>query len=198
MIAGIVLAAGLSRRMGRPKALLRLDGATFLERAVAALAEGGCAPVLVVTGPEEDETAARIAAEARRLGAWTATNPRPGSEQVDSLRVGLTALPAGVEAAAVLPVDVPLVSAAAVRAVVGAFREEGGVIVRAAAEGRHGHPVLFARAVWPELMAGPLPEGARTVIHADPSRLREVETGDPGVLEDVDTPGDFRRLGGTE
>ena len=92
MIAGIVLAAGRSRRMGEPKAFLRAAHGSFLETAVRALREGGCGEVVVVTGPETDEVAARIAAEARGLGARVAVNPIAGSEQVDSLRAGIRAL----------------------------------------------------------------------------------------------------------
>ena len=110
MIAGIVLAAGRSRRMGEPKAFLRLDGRTFLERAVNALREGGCQDVVVVTGPEGDALSMRISAAAAELGARTAANPLAGSEQVDSLRAGLRALDDAVDAAIVVPVDVPRVS----------------------------------------------------------------------------------------
>lgn len=194
MIAGIVLAAGQSRRMGRPKALLPLHGTTLLERAVRALAGGGCAPTIVVTGPATNPVAGRIAAAARALGARVAENPVAESEQVDSLRVGLAALPAEVTAVVVLPVDVPGVDAAAVHAVVGAFLRRGAPVVRAVHTGRHGHPVLFARPLFAELMTGSLPEGARSVIHAHAADVEEVETGHAGVLLDVDTPEQFRRL----
>lgn len=194
MIAGIVLAAGQSRRMGRPKALLPLRGATLLEHAVRALAGGGCAPVVVVTGPSTDPVAERIGAVALALGARVAENPVAGSEQVESLRIGLATLGDDVTAAVVLPVDVPGVDDDAVRRVVDAFRRRGAPVVRAVHAGRHGHPVLFARSLFAELMAESLPEGARSVIHAHAARVEEVETGHAGVLHDVDTPEQFRRL----
>ena len=197
MIAGIVLAAGQSRRMGRPKALLPLRGATLLEHAVRALAGGGCRPVVVVTGPDTDDVARRIGDEARRLGARVAVNPAADSEQVDSLRIGLASLEEAATAAVVLPVDVPGADADAVRLVVDAFRERGAPVVRAVHEGRHGHPVLFARPLFAAFSTGTLPEGARTVIHAHADRVEEVEAGGAGVLHDVDTPADFRRAGGT-
>jgi CTP:molybdopterin cytidylyltransferase MocA len=192
VIAGIVLAAGRSRRMGAPKAFLEMDGTSFLARAAAALREGGCDAVWVVTGPADDEVAVRIASQAGEMGAHVAVNPAPDSEQVDSLRAGLRALPEAAEAAVVLPVDVPRVEADAVRRVVDAFRERGAPVLRAVHGGRHGHPALFA-----ELLDGDLPDGARTVIHAHAAELEEVEVADPGVLHDVDTPEDFRRLAGT-
>ncbi len=185
MIAGIVLAAGRSRRMGEPKPFLRLGGLTFLERAVRALRDGGCDPVWVVAAAGDE----RVAEAAHALGARVALNPDAGSEQLGSLRIGLRALPADAEAAAVLPVDIP--EADAVRAVVDAFRATRAPVVVPAREGRHGHPVLFARAAWPELDAD-LPDGARTVVHAHAHDRVEVPV--PALPGDVDTPDDLRRL----
>ncbi|HSU17281.1 nucleotidyltransferase family protein [Longimicrobium sp.] len=193
MIAGIVLAAGRSRRMGQPKAFLRLGGATFLERTVAALREGGCGEIVVVTGPPDEAPAAETAVAAERLGARVAVNPHTGSEQVDSLRAGLRALGEGIAAAAVVPVDVPGIAAATVRAVIDAFEGDPHPPIVQPCDGeRHGHPVLFARALWPELMADPLPDGARTVIHAHAAQRAEVRV--PHLAADVDTPEDYRRL----
>ena len=192
MIAGIVLAAGRSRRMGEPKALLRLEGRTFLERAVEALRQGGCGPVVVVTGPPEDEVARRVAGEAEALGAVVAVNPDAEAEQADSLRAGLRALPAAAEAAVVAPVDVPRVAAELVERIIAAFRRSGAPVVVPAREGKHGHPVLFARRVFAELLADGLPEGARTVVHAHRAELDEVPVD--ALAADVDTPADLRRL----
>jgi CTP:molybdopterin cytidylyltransferase MocA len=186
MIAGIVLAAGRSRRMGEPKPFLRLGGLTFLERAVHALRDGGCDVVWVVAAAGDE----RVAEAARALGARVATNPDAGSEQLDSLRIGLRALPADAEAAAVLPVDIP--EADAVRAVVDAFRATGAPVVVPARQGRHGHPVLFARAAWPELLDVDLPDGARTAVHAHAHDRVEVPVS--ALPDDVDTPDDLRRL----
>lgn len=194
MIAGVVLAAGRSRRMGSPKPLLEWRGETFLARVVRALREGGCAEVVVVAGPEEDEVARRIAEAARAAGARVAVNPLRDSEQVDSLRAGLAALPAEAEAAVVSPADVPGVEAEAVRAVIRAFRERGAPIVLPVHQGEHGHPGLFARSVWGELRADPLPEGAHTVIRAHAREVEEVPVENPLVLRDVNTPDDYRSL----
>ncbi|HET7460008.1 MAG TPA: nucleotidyltransferase family protein [Longimicrobium sp.] len=192
MIAGIVLAAGRSRRMGSPKAFLRLGERTFLERAVTALREGGCARVVVVAGPAGDPLGREVADAAAQLGADVAVNPDPASEQVDSLRAGLRALEDEAEAAVVLPVDVPGVTAELVGAVIGVFRARAAPVVQPYDGTRHGHPVLFARAVWPELLHGDLPDGARTVIHAHAAERAEVRV--PRLHADVDTPDDYRRL----
>jgi CTP:molybdopterin cytidylyltransferase MocA len=192
MIAGIVLAAGRSRRMGRPKAFLNLGGRTFLERAVAALQGGGCDPVVVVAGPQGDDAADETALAAARLGATVARNPDAESPQVASLRVGLGALGDEAEAAIVTPVDVPRVDTETVRALAAAFAMDGAPVAQPFDGVRHGHPVLFARGVWPELMADPLPQGARTVIHAHAAARAEVRVR--ALPADVDTPDDYRRL----
>ena len=196
MVAGIVLAAGRSRRMGEPKPLLRWEGESFLGRVVRVLREGGCAEVVVVTGPGEEEVPRRIIAEALRAGARVAVNPLPGSEPIDSLRAGLAALSGDADAAVVSPADVPGIDPETVRALVAAFHRGGAPIVLPVREGRHGHPGLFSRAVWPELLSGTLPRGAHTVIAAHAHELEEVPVENPLAFRDVNTPDDYRRLQG--
>ncbi|HUG39166.1 MAG TPA: nucleotidyltransferase family protein [Longimicrobiales bacterium] len=187
-VAGIVLAAGESIRMREPKALLRAGGDTFLERTIAALKGGGCAPVVAVVRP--DMEAAREAAE--RAGARPVVNAGPGSEQVDSLRLALASLSADVAAAVVLPVDHPLVRGETVAALIAAWRGSPDRIARPVHEGRPGHPTLFPRTVWPAFTAE-LPRGARSVVEDEAQPRLDVPVGDPGVLADVDTPAAFAR-----
>ncbi len=192
MISGIVLAGGRSRRMGRPKATLEAGGKTFLERAIGTLRAGGCADVVVVLNDDEGE----LQAMASRAGGRLAPGAGAVSEQIDSLRAGVRALPAGVEAAVVLPVDHPLVQPSSVALVVGAFRSSGAPIARVVHSGRHGHPVLFSAALFDELLSAPLEEGARSLIRAHIGEVAEVEVDDPGVLIDVDTPEEYERYVG--
>jgi nicotine blue oxidoreductase len=191
MICGIVLAAGRSRRMGEPKAFLRVGNSSFLEHAVRVLSEGGCALVIVVTGPLTDETARRVAEDAAMLDAGIAVNPQADSEQADSLRIALFALPPEARAVVVAPVDVPDVSGALVRAVIQAWERTDAPVAVPAREGKHGHPVLFDRRVFGELMRMDLPEGARSVVHAHAHDLAAVPVD--ALPEDLDTPADYRR-----
>jgi molybdenum cofactor cytidylyltransferase len=118
-------------------------------------------------------------------------NPLPESEQADSLRIALFAVPPQTQAVVVAPVDVPDVSGALVRAVIGAWRDSGAPLAAPARAGRHGHPVLFSRALFGELMRVDLPEGARTVVHAHAGRMAEVPVD--ALPADLDTPEEYRR-----
>lgn len=196
-VAGVVLAGGASRRMGVAKAGLVHAGRTFLARVVGTLRAGGAGDVVVVAGSAHDAVRAALPAgdPARVL-----RNPAPERGQLSSLKVALAHLaapgagtpPLGVVVALV---DHPTVSAATVARLIAALRgPDAPAIVLPTHAGRRGHPVAFAARVWPELLACPDEQGARAVVHADPARVVEVAVDDPGILVDVDTPDDFRRL----
>ena len=183
--------SGLAERMGEPKALLTVEGETFLERAVRILTEGGCDPVVVVVpsgGSGKD-----LLALAARAGARGVVNPHLEAEQIDSLRCGLRAFDRGVAGAAVLPVDHPRVRPDTVAALLAAFDQTGAPIVRPAHRGRPGHPVLFAQAVWEELEAPDLESGARDVVHRHHAEIRDVTVDDPGISIDVNTREEYDR-----
>ncbi len=193
--AGIVLAGGASRRMGTAKAGLLLDGRTFLEHALAALADGGADALVVVTGATPASVVAALPA-ARDVAV--VHNPAPERGQLSSLKVALEHVAATwpeTTTAVVELVDHPTVQPATVRALLDAAATSPACpIVVPVYAGRRGHPVLFARAVWDELLATDDDLGARAVVRADPSRVLLLEVDDAGVLVDVDTPADLRRL----
>ena len=191
-VGGVVLAAGRSSRMGASKALLRVEGVTFLERAVRALASGGCAPVVVVLRPAEAGGAGAAGDVAAAAGALAVVNSAPDAEQLDSLRLGLGALPADVAAAVVLPVDHPLVRPGTVSALVARWRDTPEAIVRPVYDGRPGHPAVFPRSVWPAF-AAELPRGARSVVEDESRATVDAAVDDPGVIADIDTPASFAR-----
>ena len=183
--------------MGRPKSLLKHPGSgrTFVGHLIRTALDSGLDPVYVVARTGDGE----LAAETERQGGSLVVNPDPDRGQLSSIVAALPAVRAsGADAMVVLPVDVPLVSRAVVTAVLDAARDEGVHIARASHRGVHGHPVLFKRAVFDELLAADPTIGARAVVRADPARVRDVEVDDPGVTLDIDTPEDYVRVFGVK
>ena len=196
LVVTVILAAGRSSRMGRPKALLpHADGTTtFLAHGVSTCRAAGAGPVLVV-GRTGD---AGLRAETERLAATFVTNPDPDRGQLSSLLAGLDVAERdyAAEAIMVLPVDVPLITTPGIRALLDAATMRAEPIVRAVSGGRHGHPVIFKRAVFAELRDVDPALGARAVVRADAGRVAEVDVGSASSLIDVDTPDDYRRAFG--
>jgi molybdenum cofactor cytidylyltransferase len=194
MIPAVVLAAGRSTRMGRSKALLPLDsGDTFLSRIVRTLRDASVDDVVVVLGHEPEP----IVADLTQRGAAVrfAVNPDFDKGQLSSLVAGLNVIDRpGVIAALVTVVDVPLVSAATVRAVIEQYRTTRAPIVRPVAAGRHGHPVLIDRALFDRFRAADPAYGPNVVVRQHVSADGDVEVTDPHAFRDVDTPDEYDRL----
>jgi molybdenum cofactor cytidylyltransferase len=195
MVPGLILAAGASTRMGRPKALLPCgeSGLAFVSSLILALREGGVADVLVVGRP--DDEALRL--EVETSGGRFVENPRPADGQLSSLVAGLNVADRpGVRGLLVTPVDVPLVTGAIVATLIREFHTSAPSIVRAVHRGQHGHPVVFSRALFDELRRADPAVGAKAVVHAHASEVQNVEVGSDAVLTDVDTPEDYEGVFG--
>lgn len=195
MIAGLILAAGRSSRMGQSKALLTCpDGRTFVRALADALRAGGVeAPVIV---GRADDAALHVEVQGFRSGVALVMNPdadRGG--QLSSVLAGLREVDRpGVCAIMIIPVDAPLVTADTISTLIAVFTATGAPIVRARYEGRNGHPVIFSRALFEELRGADPGLGAKAVLRAHSSALINVDVDDAGVVGDVDTPEDYRRL----
>jgi molybdenum cofactor cytidylyltransferase len=191
MMRAIVLAAGESSRMGQPKAGLRVSpgGPTFAAAAVAALHAAGLGEVTVVAGAHPEAVRAAVAG---LDGVRVVVHDGWAAGQLSSLRAGLDAVDApDVEALVVTLVDCPLVRPATVVRLIDTWRTSRAPIVRPAIGDRHGHPVVFDRAVFDDLRAAPLAVGAKAVITRWRDALVNVAVDDPGVLADIDTPADY-------
>jgi molybdenum cofactor cytidylyltransferase len=162
---------------------------SFLARILKTLAEGEAHPRLVVVR----DLAGGIAEEARAHGGEVLLNPDPSPGPVSSLQVGLHALSPEAEGAFFAPVDHPLFSAETVLALTRAFRSHRPPLVLPSYEGWRGHPVLFSRDLFPELLEEDLPEGARTVVRRYLEGRLQLPVDDPGILADIDTPEDYRK-----
>ena len=194
MIPAIVLAAGGSTRMGQPKALLTIGagGQTFLNRILRTLDAAAIEEVIVVLGTEAGvvEQAAIAGPRVRFV-----QNPRPERGQLSSLLEGLrVADRPGVEAVMVTLVDVPLVEAATVRTLVDAYRNRRPPVTRPVSGARHGHPVIFDRAVFDEIRRADEAIGVKSVLRAHAGEILEVPVDDEGAFSDIDTPEDYVRL----
>jgi len=193
MIVAIVLAAGESRRMGSPKALLRIGERSFIEQIVSALGETKVGKIIVVLG----HGAERIKAEIERLPVTVAVNRDYARGQLSSLIAGLRSLeaerpPEKVDGALVHLVDHPVLHPGLVNRMIDLFYESGKLIVVPVCRGKRGHPVIFSARLFPELLSAPPERGAKAVVRAHGDETLEVETEDRGVVMDIDTPEDYR------
>jgi len=194
----VLLAAGGSSRLGRPKQLVLHQGKTLMRRAAEAAVAAECGPVVVVLGAQREAVASELTGLPVRIVEHPEWSAGPGG----SLVAGVRALTAGdaaaggaapaVDAVLVMLCDQLRVDSAHLRALVEAWRRTGAAVVASAYEETRGVPALFSRAVFPELGALGPEQGARGVIAREPSRVMEVPL--PGGSEDVDTAADLARL----
>ena len=189
MTAAIVLAAGLSRRMGRPKLLLELEGRPIIRHAVERVISAGISEVLVVAPPEHEALARAL----EKLPVRFVVNPTPEAGQGSSVSVGVRALAAGTTAVVIALGDQPGVPAEVIPALLEALKRPGKCIAAPRYADGLGNPVLFAARVFPELLGLAGDRGARAVVLRDPSRLAEVDVGCP-MPRDIDTPEDYESL----
>jgi len=206
VIAGLVLAAGESSRMGRDKALLTYRGRTFLGTIIGKLREAGIDRVAVVLGHHADTIQQAIALEdTEAAGIEIVVNPDYRRGQTSSLQAGLAALrkPALAKLAARLDtpdavvlclVDHPAFDPATVRALLANFERTRAPVVVPVHQGRRGHPALIARSLFAPLLALGPGEGADSVIRAWRERTEQVEVPDAGILVDVDDEAAYERL----
>jgi molybdenum cofactor cytidylyltransferase len=184
-LGAVVAAAGLSRRMGREKILLRFGETSVLERVLSTLAAARVADRVVVLRPgllEADE-------QARRVGASVVVNPRPEDEMLLSIRMGIGELAPDLEAFYVWPADHPAVLP---ETLVTLAKEAGrDRVVLPTHHGRRGHPALVGSGLIDAIARIPAGEGLRHLWHADPQLVHEVAVEDPGVLLDLNTPEDY-------
>jgi molybdenum cofactor cytidylyltransferase len=188
VINAIILAAGESRRMGKPKPLLRCGDTTFLERIVSVLRASDVDRIAVVLGAQ----AAAMQAMTDLSAVEVVMNEDYQQGQLSSLVAGLRSVPAEADAILLCLVDNPFLTAETVNRVIGAFRETQSPIVIPVFDKRRGHPALFSRAVFAELLGAPPEEGARHVVRADADRVLEIDVPDSTILIRIDTPEDYR------
>lgn len=190
MIAAVVLSAGESSRMGRPKALLPIGEETFIERIVASLQAAKVEKIIVVLGHNAADLAAKIA----HLPVTIVVNPDYTKGQLSSLVAAIRTLQGkSIDAILVHLVDHPYLNPDLVKRMIEKFYRSKKLIVVPKWKGRRGHPVIFSRRLFGELLSAPLDEGAKSVVHAHAADTLEIETNEEGITFDIDTPEDYRR-----
>ena len=190
MILAVILAAGAGRRIGGPKALLRIGHQSFLAHAASLFRRPGIDAVVAVVGHQAERVLveAGLPPEVRAM-----VNPDPDAGMLGSVHLGLDAAEArGAGAVLIHPVDHPLVAPATIDRVVEALLG-GAMIAVPSHQDRRGHPAGFARQTWPALRAAPAEQGAKVVLRQHPEWIRHV-LGDAGCRQGIDTADDYRRL----
>ena len=198
MTAGLILAAGESRRMGTPKALLPYRGETFLNRLISLFAVH-CSPVIVVMGAG----AAGIRAATTRPATFVVNADWPNG-QTSSLQCGLAAVPSDAAGVLLTLVDHPAVDALTIERLLD-VGGTGDVACPGQAQpapllripryhSRRGHPIFFSRALIPEFLALAPGATAKDVVHAHAADTDFLDLDDPGILADIDDPAAYRAL----
>jgi molybdenum cofactor cytidylyltransferase len=185
-IAGVVLAAGKSSRMGGPNKLLaQIGGKPLVRIAVDAVLASRARPVVVVTGHQRDKVEAALAG----LSVKFVNNPHFADGLGTSLKAGIAALPPEADGAIVCLGDMPQVDSALIDRLIGAFDpDHGALVVLPTIDGKRGNPVVWSRRFFPDLMAVEGDVGARYLIGRYTEAVAEVPLTGTAALTDVDTP----------
>lgn len=189
-VSAIVLAAGQSSRMGEPKPLLPLRGKPLLVHVLDALRASEVGEIVVVLGAESD----RVRREIPMEGARVVVNPAYQDGMSSSIRAGLRTAATAAAGFLIVLGDQPLLTAATVDALVDRQEATGARILVPTFEGVRGNPVLFHRALHAEIDAVTGDVGCRGVIARHQAEVLEVPVDDPGILVDIDTPEDAKRV----
>jgi molybdenum cofactor cytidylyltransferase len=184
--AGLILAAGESRRMGSPKALLRYRDDTFLDR-LAGLFAARCSPVIVVLGAEAERIRSSV-----HPAATYVVNQGWARGQTTSMQCGLRAVPSAADGVLLTLVDHPAVLPATIDVL---LAEPRAALLRVPRyHGRRGHPIWFSRDLIPEFLALPETGSARDVVASHGAQTEFLDVDDPGILANIDDSEAYRSL----
>ena len=188
-VAGLILAAGKSQRMGSPKALLRIYGRTFLEHIASEAKKSNLTEVKIVLGSQAELILERLP----QLRANVVINPEYEQGQLSSLIRGLKALEGySIDGLMLFLVDHPFVDRHLINELLDWFSSHNNPLVIPTFKKKRGHPIIFAHELFPELINAPVDAGAVIVVRKYQDKVLHVETGQAGILLDIDTPEAYR------
>jgi len=188
-VAGILLAAGTSSRMGSNKLFFELNGESVLRGAVRRALAGGLSPLMVILGHEPDKARWEI----EDLPCQWALNPLYEQGINSSLKSGVKAVPPEARAAMVLLADMPFVSPEMIAAMIARYRASAAPLVISDYEGVNAPPMLYDRSLFPELLAMTGEGCGRQVVKSHRGEA-EVLSWPAAALADLDVPDDYDRL----
>ncbi len=188
--AAVLLAAGLSSRMGRNKLLIELEGIPLIRRVAKAYCDAGMDETIVVTGHDHEAVESAVAG----LNVCCVFNPEFAAGQPSSIRSGLVALSARHDAVLIGLGDMPLLAAADIRAVAARWATSDRPVCVPHCNGRPGHPVAFAASQIAAILDGRLKAGRQRLLEDNPGVVDAWESGNPHYVTDIDTPEDLRDL----
>lgn len=190
-IGALIMAAGLSTRMGRPKMLLPWSWSTVIETVVNAYISAGIEEIVVVTGGTRHELEELLSILPVRL----VFNPLfDNGEMLDSLKTGLRSFSPEIEAALIAPGDHPLIGVDEITKVLGVFSAASSPLIVPSYNMRRGHPWLVRRELWQELLEMKPPLTLRSFLHTHSKAISYVNIDNPSILMDMDTPEDYERM----
>ena len=191
MITAIVLAAGLSRRMGQPKMLLRWGAKTVIEQVVGTLRESGIKDVIVVAGALYDEISNRL----KDQKIHVVFNPSyANGEMIDSLQTGLSHVLVKSTDVMVVLGDQPFLNKQTLGSLINASDKTGKQIVMPSIQNKRGHPWIIKEPIWNEIRNIKKPATLRDFIRQHEPEIEYVLVEDDGIIRDMDTPEEYKRL----
>ena len=187
MISAVILAAGKSKRMGRPKMLLPWNGSTVLQTVIAAFQAAGVKDILVITGGAHNQVDALIG---HTVQTFFNENYKYG-EMLSSIQAGLRIKRPDVQAALIALGDQPQIQVQTIKLILQEYKRTKTALIVPSFKMRRGHPWLVARGLWEEIFKMQPPESAREFLDRHARDIHYVELDTTTILQDLDTPEDY-------
>ena len=187
-ISAIILAAGESTRMGKPKLLLPFGDSSMIEKVVSHATRSALNKIFVVLGSDSEPIKKLL----QDYPVETVYNSQYKEGMLSSVQCGLRAVPDSTNAVMVLLGDQPMIGNAITNRMIKAFKKTDKGIIVATHLGQRGHPILFSRKYIKEVMEFPLKESLKELLQKHPQDIEEMETGQPEILRDIDTEKDYQ------